>query len=276
MRFVAFDLEIAKPIVDGSNWIDQRPLGISCASAYTSDGRLQLWPNGLDPEGVYPDCMSPGKVRSIVRYLETKVNDGYYIVTWNGLGFDFDVLAEECDSASWGRRVADLAMGQHIDPGFEMVCQKGYMVGLQKAAESLEVAGKTAGMHGDLAPLLWTGDLTTMTNDQKQAIIDLVGGTAHVGNRKAQELCLEYVGQDSKATMAVYQGLAQQKELWWVTNKGTICRYPWRPRMKGDRLLTVEEAMRLDIPDTSWMSDPRPRHTFYDWVKRLRERKVTL
>ena len=30
-----------------------------------------------------------------MQYLATQVENGYTIVTWNGLGFDFDILAEE-------------------------------------------------------------------------------------------------------------------------------------------------------------------------------------
>ena len=35
-QVVAFDLEIAKEIPDGSRWLDHRPLGISCAATLCS------------------------------------------------------------------------------------------------------------------------------------------------------------------------------------------------------------------------------------------------
>ena len=39
--------------------------------------------------------MSREETAGLVRYLSEKVTQGYTIVTWNGVGFDFDVLAEE-------------------------------------------------------------------------------------------------------------------------------------------------------------------------------------
>lgn len=282
MKVIAFDLEIAKPVIEGVKWAEQRPLGISCAATLTSAGRSQLW-RGMEHHGRYEDKMGPEQVRSLVLYLEERVKEGYIIITWNGLGFDFDVLAEECDSRSWAQRVADMAMGAHIDPGFQMVCERGFMIGLETAANALKVGGKTEGMHGDLAPLLWSGDLSTASIEQKENIMALLDGRIEeAGSREAQDLCLEYVGQDVKATMDVYKALVEQKEVWWVTAKGSICRYPWKPIIKEDpyeRLLTVQEALRVDEPDTSWMTDPRPRSSFFEWVKAVqgeRERVITL
>ena len=39
--------------------------------------------------------MSRQEAAGLVRYLATQVAQGYTVVTWNGVGFDFDVLAEE-------------------------------------------------------------------------------------------------------------------------------------------------------------------------------------
>jgi len=289
MKLIAFDLEIAKPMVDGVEWSEQRPLGISCAATLTSEGQMKHWHNGqnLTTGGnfAFGDKMNPGQVHQLVAYLQGFINRGYYVVTWNGLGFDFDVLAEECKDRTWAMQVGKMAMGAHIDPGFQMVCKRGYMIGLEKAAKGLRVEGKTKGMHGALAPLLWSGDLSTASPEQLEDIAGFFedGHNNHfAGSRAAQDLCLEYVGQDVQATMNVYNALLEQKEVWWVTAKGTICKKPWKPIIKTDpfdRLLTVEEALRIDEPNTSWMSDPRPRSAYFGWVKALQqmpERVITL
>ena len=39
--------------------------------------------------------MSQQEAAGLVEYLAAQVEHGYTIVTWNGLGFDFDILAEE-------------------------------------------------------------------------------------------------------------------------------------------------------------------------------------
>ena len=54
----------------------------------------QVWHGHTDNSTPAPR-MSPDEAVSLVAYLATKVGAGYTIVTWNGLSFDFDVLAEE-------------------------------------------------------------------------------------------------------------------------------------------------------------------------------------
>ena len=284
MKTIAFDLEIAKVVPDGANWDKQHPLGISCAATLTSEGQAQLWHNGqdwaTDRDGArYGDKMSPNQVRDLVAYLRDFINRGYSVVTWNGLGFDFKVLAEECEDRMWAMTVADMAMGMHIDPGFQMVCERGFMIGLDKAAKGLRVGGKTDGMHGDLAPILWSGDLSTATTEQRENIMHFFPLLEAAGTRAAQDLCLEYVGQDARATMDVYNAIVEKKKVWWVTTKGTICKYPWKPIIKQDpydRLLRVSEALGVDEPNTSWMTDPRPRGVYFEWVEVLKRRQITL
>lgn len=288
-ELIAFDLEISKPIIDGVEWKEQRPLGISCASTLTSKGEMRYWHNnqdlveaGSDSGKAFGDCMTPYEVQKLVGYLLNFINHAGQVVTWNGLGFDFDILAEECQSRTWANRVVKIAMSDHhIDPGFQMVCRLGYMIGLEKCAKGLRVSGKTEGMHGDLAPLLWSGDLSTVSDEQLESIAGFFDGgnpDDFAGSRAAQDLCLEYVGQDSRATMNVYNALVEKREVWWITAKGTICRKPWRPIIKQDppRLLTVEEALEIDVPNTSWMTDPRPRGVYFEWAEVLKRRQITL
>lgn len=39
--------------------------------------------------------MTREEAQHVVEYLSQMVADGYTVLTWNGLGFDFDVLTEE-------------------------------------------------------------------------------------------------------------------------------------------------------------------------------------
>ena len=41
--------------------------------------------------------MSREEAAALVHYLEDRTKEGYTLLTWNGLGFDFDILAEESD-----------------------------------------------------------------------------------------------------------------------------------------------------------------------------------
>lgn len=59
------------------------------------------------------------EVQGLVNYLEKEVECGYTIVTWNGLGFDFDILAEESGMLEKCRRLAN----NHVDMMFHALCR---------------------------------------------------------------------------------------------------------------------------------------------------------
>jgi len=237
VRYVAFDLEIAKAIPDGeTDWDKHRPLGISCAATLTSDGDLKLW-HGKESGGVYAEKMTPAEVGRLAEYLQELARGGYPALSWNGLGFDFKVLADEA-AAGYTNQIHQMAM-DHIDPGFQMVCQKGYMVGLDTAAQGLGVEGKTEGMRGDLAPVMWAQ------------------------GREAQEKVLRYVAQDVRATANVAEGLIKQRWLRWITKRGYVTKSPWRPTFKAGRLLTVKECLDLPGPDLEWAWS---RASFMEWM----------
>lgn len=299
MNVVAFDIEIAEPF-------DEEPkrYGISCASTLTSDGELFLWHGdaglfGYDENYPNPDRMNPYEVSELAQYLLKMQESGYNIVTWNGLSFDFKVLAEEVEDEEWADEIQRMAINS-IDPGFQMACEKGYMIGLNAAAEGLGVGGKTEGMHGDLAPLLWNGLNGNETEEQVNGIksLNVVPAT-----KEAQDLCLEYVGQDSQITLDIYLKLVEQGFMYWLTKRGTISFYPYRPSFYSNgniispcetiigtgkwkksivtndeykslletnqerRLLKVHECFDLPQPDTGWMDrKPKERTEFLDWI----------
>ena len=111
-KVVAWDLEIAVPFPADKEWRKIRPLGISCASTVTSDGDVRVWHTKL--AGNFMQRMSPQDVQLLVRYLYQLRARDYTIVTWNGLQFDFDVLAEECNSSKCAKWCADMAF-THTD-----------------------------------------------------------------------------------------------------------------------------------------------------------------
>ena len=238
-KFVAFDLEITKEIPEGTeDWRDLRPLGISCAATLTRDGSLNLWHGKRETGQMYPARMSPKDVRILIGYLWHCHTHDYKIVTWNGLGFDFDVLAEEAQhEGSWDACV-EMALN-HVDVAFDFLCDKGYMIGLNAAAKGLGIEGKTEGMHGGLAPIMWAKSL------------------------QDQEKVLEYVGQDVQVTADVYREVLVKKRIPWISKSGR--QNYWI--MRRNEPATVIEAMSRQEPDTSWMTNPRTRESIYAWTK---------
>ena len=231
-RYVAFDIETAKdvPGVD-FNWKPHRPLGISCAATFASGaGKPMVW-YGKTADGQPAGRMSQDDARRLVRYLSEMTADGFNVLTWNGLGFDFDILAEESgDTAA----CAECALG-HVDMMFHVVCTKGFPLGLDKAAQGMGLPGKPEGMSGIKAPGLWAE-----------------------GHHKE---VLDYVAQDVRTALQIAEACEQRRKLEWITQKGKKSTMPL-----GDGWLTVREAMRLPEPDTSWMTNPLTRDDFTGWL----------
>ena len=262
-KFIAFDLEISRPFEMG------RPFGISCAATLTSDGDAVLWYGAEKaPGATLPERMNPQEVQELAGYLADQQAQGYTVVGWNSLGFDMEVLAYECRNELWARDIAKLAM-EHIDPAFQILCDRGFMVALEKAGQGLGVGSKTEGMHGDLAPILWNGWPSDWSDDldenvtRMRAAIETLGVVA--GTREAQNLCLEYVGQDAKLTADVYRAICETGRMPWIARSGR--HNVWRPKMTDGRLLTVNESLQIPEPDTSWMSKPRLRSDVLAWME---------
>ena len=222
-RYLGFDIETASTTKD--DWRSQRPLGISCAATLLADSREPiLWHGG--------DRLSQDEAAALVRYLEDQVAQGVTLLTWNGLGFDLDILAEEAQMLPQCRALA-LA---HVDMMFHAFCQLGHGVGLDAAAKGMGLAGKTEGMSGELAPVLWAE-----------------------GRR---EEVLRYVAQDVRTTMELARVCEGSGALRWIARSGKV-----RCMALREGWLTVSDALEMPMPDTSWMDEPWPREKFTGWTE---------
>jgi hypothetical protein len=231
-RYLAFDIETSKDVPgDDFNWRPHRPLGISCAATLAGDAAQPLLWHGKAPDGSPAARMSREDAQGLVEYLSKMAADGYTVLTWNGLGFDFDILAEESGALA---RCRECAL-THVDMMFQVFCTLGYPVGLDKAAQGMGLPGKPPGMSGVKAPKLWAQ-----------------------GN--FQEV-LEYVAQDVRTTMQLALVCEERRKLQWITRKGTRSSLALP---KG--WLTVRESLKLPEPDTSWMSAPLSRREVTKWL----------
>ena len=150
-RLLAFDIETAKPLPDEvTDLLSHRPLGIACAAAVDIEGQHEVLWHGRKA-GTFAAQMSRWEAQRLVHDLVGFVEGGYTLVTWNGVGFDFNILAEE--SGLLGE-CASLALA-HIDLMFHIVCSRGFPLALDKVAQGMELPGKPSGMSGSKAPTLW-------------------------------------------------------------------------------------------------------------------------
>jgi len=243
----AFDLEIATDLPDDDrDWWGHGPLGISCAG---------LMREGVDadPVVVFDPGASPqlfeqatkrltreGATR-LVEALSDAVRHGFTIVTWNGLGFDFRLLALETGLVA---SCSELARNS-IDMMFQVVCVNGYMLSLDRALAGMGLQskihavrmndGREAPISGRDAPRLW-----------------------QAGEYRA---VMEYCAGDVRQTLALARECERRGRLSWTSRRGKPARMNLE---KG--WLTVRQCLALPEPDTSWMSDPVTRRRFASWL----------
>jgi len=229
---MAFDIETAKLVPEGEhNWESCRPLGISCAATFEGGDGLTLWHGGID-RTCPADRMSQEEAAKLVEYLASQVENGYTLLTWNGLGFDFDILAEESGMSAECKKLAVA----HVDMMFHVLCRLGFGVGLDAAARGMGIPGKPEGMNGAKAPVLWA--------------------------EGKQEEVLQYVAQDVKTTLELATVCEAGGAMRWITRSGRQ-----RTMALPDGWLPVEQAEQIPLPNTSWMTEPWPRAKCTAWMR---------
>lgn len=240
MKLASFDLEIAK-VVEGEDWQAQRPLGISCAAVSFSAYKPLVGDLVWSGEPI----MTKSHCQEMVRNLQTLVADGFTIVTVNGAGFDFSVLAEESGMVA---ECADLMLNHHCDMMMMSVCRLGWRVGLESLAHGAGVQGKLHNvslkdgriidnMSGSMAPQLWA--------------------------EGEHDAVLTYLKDDVRATLQTAERAVLLGHLGWHSSKGKW----WQVAVKDGRLPTVAECLAWPRPDTSWMSDPTDPQAIVAWSR---------
>jgi hypothetical protein len=226
-KYLAFDIETAKILPrDTPDILARRPLGICCGAALASDKRVPQFFCLKDAGGVPSAKMRKDDLSGLVDFLTEQTQNGYTILTHNGLRFDFDVLAEESGRLQDCRRLAVA----HVDIMFHVFCCKGFGVSLEAAGKAIGLK-KSDEIKGWQAPQLWkNGEYETV---------------------------LKYVGQDCRIALEVAEKSERQNSFSWIKRSGEpgdlALPTGW---------LTVEDAMRLPMPpDPLW-----PRSKFTKWL----------
>ncbi len=227
--YLLFDLETE--LLDGPLNLDRHVPQITVAATLSGDGDLRLWCERDAGGQVTGALMTPSTAQALVAYVGEMAAAGAEIVTWNGTGFDFRVLArasglkDQCIELAWA----------HIDMMFWFHCQRGFSIGLDKAADAAG-SGKTAGLSGADAPRLWAAG--------------------------EYDRVLQYAAQDVRATEAVYLAALRNNGIQWQTTYGRMSK-------AEGALLSAREAFKLPMPDTSWMKQkPWPRTKFVGWMQK--------
>ncbi len=230
-KFIAFDIETAKILPeDFGDLHDYRPLGITCAATWCTDEETAKTFHSTNVDGSPVPQMSVQDLTLFVEHLKTKVTEGYTIVTHNGLGFDFDILAEESGMLNDCRELAI----NHVDMMFHFFCGKGFAIGLNAAANAIGIS-KPADVDGSVAPQLWK-------SGKHQTVLD-------------------YVAQDCRLTLDIAEASEKNKKIKWITQRGKKSFFEL-----PQGWLSANEVVKLPLPDTSWMDKPWTRSKFTDWL----------
>lgn len=249
MPFLSFDMEIAKPVPDGPDILEHRP-GIGCAAlAREGDARAEvLFDPEASPELFDPStrAMSHEGAMRILAALEEAAARGETLVTWNGAGFDFRLLADET-----GRRAdcARLAL-KSVDMMFQVLCDRGHPLSLGTALKGANLPSKL--------------DRVTLRNGESVTI----DGAAAPQFWQAGEYAavMQYCAADAEGTLALAVACQRSRRLAWTSQKG-------RPNEMYLRTgwLTVEQCLALPLPDTSWMTRPMTRDSIVGWTMPSRQ-----
>jgi len=228
-----------------SDWKNHRPLGITCAAKYISipKGSEKAFTPEFRKKPVIFYTDFNNRPQDIVWDLYTDmVYHGWQIVTWNGLSFDFNVLAEE---SGMYKECAELALNS-IDLMFIVVTLRGHFLGLDKAA-------KGAGIQGKLHDV-------TLSNGTK--LTDMSGGKAP-GLWKAGEYkaVLDYLGDDVRSTLELAEWIRDNKMIRWISEKG------YEQKITVPKLYTVKECLELNPVLPEWVTNPVDRKSMMEWIK---------
>ena len=245
MKFASLDLESAVALPDDVEVYEDEhfeQLKISCTAVALSDSDNTIfWYS--DAKGPMPrnECVE------IVHDLIELVADGYTIVTWNGTGFDFRVLAIE---SGMFEECAELAL-HHIDMMLYVVFIKGHRLALNTA------------LHG--AGLL--SKLKEVELNDGTIITDMAGSKAPelwaLGERDA---VLSYLEYDVVMPLQLLSDIQCNKCMVWSSKAGNP------QQVKIPKLYTVKECFALPEPDTSWMDSAPDRFDFIKWMPNYKDR----
>ena len=244
MSFLAFDMEIAKPVPDGGDLLAHRP-GIACA-ALATEGETETVVM-FDPAAM-PDLfdaatkvMTQAGATRVLHALDAAVGRGHTLVTWNGAGFDFRLLADET-----GRHAdcARLAL-ESVDMMFQVLCERGHPLSLDSALKGASLPAKVGQV--------------TLANGQ---VVQINGADApRYWQEGEYAAVMHYCAADAKRTLDLAVACQRSRRLAWISQKGRpndmYLRTGW---------LTVEQCLALPLPDTSWMTRPIAREDVLKWT----------
>lgn len=230
-NYLSYDIEIYSELPEGEK-PDFSQLIPSIAAFCTTEDDTQFFSD--EP------YMTKETAKNLVCAMMDKYLAGFIPFGWNTLAFDFPLIAEYSGMVE---ECAKLALN-HVDGMFLVVCHNGYWLGLDSALRGAGLESKVhnvtlnngiefSTMSGSEAPRLWReGEFSAVKT---------------------------YLKGDVVQPLKLARNIEKSGSIRWTSKSG-------RPMMLRTQMLTVKNALKIKLPDTSWMSDPKPRESFYSWI----------
>ena len=249
--YTAFDLEttgLFKSNIDDSS-APQITCAVTCRMIRKQPGvfdtaRPLRWTE--DDTFASPATMTIETVVRLVDHLYCEMQLGYPPITWNGLAYDFRVLAaqaeyvEECT-----QQIKELALSG-VDPMFNFTTHQGYWVSMASVADGFELP-VNKNSTGAEAVRLWLEG----SSEDRKGVVDYCQNDV---------LVLSKIVAKIDATGCIRR---------IVKKTGKVGE--WRPPTKGAALAASSVTAQLPDPDNSWMTaGPRPQKSDHtSWIDRL-------
>jgi hypothetical protein len=230
MSFLSYDVELYDAIVEDAPFVisEMKP---SIAATCTNRLDLKYWYD--------LPYMTVETSKKLVNEMMDYLKKGVIPFTWNGCAFDFPLLAaysgmvEEC---------AHLALNQ-VDGMLLVTFNLGYFLSLDAA---LLGAGLQSKQH----------DVTL--NDGMA--FSMTGKDAPSMWQKGEyDAVKTYLAGDVFRPLELITAIEKNGGIKWISKKG-------KPMFIKTPLTRVRHLFKLKEPDTSWMSSPKPREEFVNWI----------
>lgn len=221
MAFVAFDIE-----TDGL-FESEIPPSITCCAAHIVGDREHV----RTFHSEYAPAMTPRDIAGVVEYLYALHIAGVTVVTFNGAGFDFRVVAAHLEHDADALEKVKVLARQHVDLMFEFACRHGYYASMNSFSEGCGLTQKTG--KGCDAIEAWSGETATLAS---------------------RDGVLAYCANDVKCLAELYRHIVANGEAHRMTKAGNRRAAPFsKPPASVDEAVAIFESAP---PDCSWMSDP--------------------
>lgn len=244
MRFASFDIEIAKIGLEKDKpFLEQGPLGVSIAAV-----AFEPLDNGVKPHvatwesspGV--SAMTTFQAQIVVRELMDAVFRGYALLTWNGVAFDFAVLAEESGMRD---ECARLAL-HHVDMMQMVVHKAHHFLGLDKAMVGARLPSK----------------LHRVTLNDGTVLEDMSGEKApELWARNERDAVRAYIAQDVIGPIALARVIERSHTVRWTSDNG----YPMK-KIVGPPITFAELLKTPRPPKPGWIKTPASLIAACSWM----------